>query len=61
MLTEPDPARMVELLAGGPRSEAGPTAPPWALFLSGVRYEGEDEGIEFSGIDRVGGPGGSVP
>ena len=61
MLVEPDPVRMVELLAGAPRGEAGPTAPPWALFLSGVRYEGEPEGVEFSGIDSVGGAGASVP
>lgn len=30
----------VELLAGAPRSAAGPTAPPWGLYLAGVGYDG---------------------
>jgi tRNA pseudouridine38-40 synthase len=31
-------ARMKELLRGRPRSDAGPTAPPWALYLERVGY-----------------------
>lgn len=36
-----DAARLERLLAGAPRSEAGPTAPPWGLFLEHVRYDEE--------------------
>jgi tRNA pseudouridine38-40 synthase len=39
-----------ELLAGAHRRRAGPTAPPHGLYLSGVRFEGEPEGIELVGI-----------
>ncbi len=35
-----DPARFSELLSGGPRSLAGPTAPPQGLVLERVSYEG---------------------
>ncbi len=44
MLGLPDPALLADLLAGAPRSDAGATAPPFALFLSGVRYEGDPAG-----------------
>jgi tRNA pseudouridine38-40 synthase len=38
------------LLAGAPRSAAGPTAPPHGLYLAGVRFEGEEPGRELVGI-----------
>jgi tRNA pseudouridine38-40 synthase len=57
MLELDDAAPLTRLLAGAPRAEAGATAPPFGLFLSGVRYEGDPDGIELSGFGRVdGGP-----
>jgi tRNA pseudouridine38-40 synthase len=32
------PSRIEGLLQGGPRAEAGPTAPPWGLYLEKVEY-----------------------
>jgi hypothetical protein len=36
MVERPD--RLPALLSGSPRSEAGRTAPPWGLYLTGVEY-----------------------
>jgi tRNA pseudouridine38-40 synthase len=38
-MLEREPDDFPRLLAGAPRSAAGPTAPPWGLYLAGVRYE----------------------
>jgi tRNA pseudouridine38-40 synthase len=35
---EPAPERIARLVEGADRSEAGPTAPPWALYLERVEY-----------------------
>ena len=37
-MVEQSPEELAELLDGGARAEAGPTAPPWGLYLERVEY-----------------------
>jgi tRNA pseudouridine38-40 synthase len=48
MLERPDPAHLAKLVAGAPRSAAGPTAPPHGLTLTSVAYEYPVPGTEYS-------------
>jgi tRNA pseudouridine38-40 synthase len=43
-------ASPAELLEGAHRRLAGPTAPPHGLYLAGVRFAGEPDGVELVGI-----------
>ena len=43
-------ATPADLLGGAHRRQAGPTAPPHGLYLTGVRFAGEPEGVELVGI-----------